>query len=103
MSVLEIKDIRKTYKRRDRKINVLGGINLTVEKGTFNVIEGTNSDKYYSVEYKTDGSPHYEFVEKVSYKIDPNVDDATNKKRFEEHEKNEKNRRVLIKTDPIEE
>ena len=40
MSVLEIKDIRKTYKRRDRKINVLGGINLTVEKGTFNVIEG---------------------------------------------------------------
>ena len=62
-----------------------------------------NSDKYYSVEYKTDGSPHYEFVEKVSYKIDPNVDDATNKKRFEEHEKNEKNRRVLIKTDPIEE
>ena len=62
-----------------------------------------NSDKYYSVEYKTDGGPHYEFVEKVSYKIDPNVDDATNKKRFEEHEKNEKNRRVLIKTDPIEE
>jgi putative ABC transport system ATP-binding protein len=40
MSVLEIKDIRKTYKRRDRKINVLDGINLTVEKGTFNVIEG---------------------------------------------------------------
>ncbi len=67
------------------------------------VISFPNSDKYYSVEYKTDGGPHYEFVEKVSYKIDPNVDDATNKKRFEEHEKNEKNRRVLIKTDPIEE
>jgi hypothetical protein len=55
------------------------------------------------VEYKTDGGPHYEFVEKVSYKIDPNDDDATRRRKLEEHFKNEKNRRVLIKTDPIEE
>ena len=62
-----------------------------------------NSDKYYTINYSKDGAPHYEFVEKVSYKIDPNVDDATNKKRFEEHEKKKENRRVLIIGDPIEE
>ena len=55
------------------------------------------------MEYKTDGGPHYEFVEKVSFKRDPNDDEETWKRKFEEHEKNEKNRRVLIKTDPIEE
>ena len=40
MSVLEIKEIKKTYTRRKEKLNVLDGINLSVEKGTFNVIEG---------------------------------------------------------------
>ena len=40
MSVLEIKEIKKTYTRRKEKLNVLDGIDLSVEKGTFNVIEG---------------------------------------------------------------
>lgn len=59
-----------------------------------------NSDKYYSVEYKTDGGPHYEFVEKVSYKRDPNDDEETYKRKRDEFFK--KNTRVLIKTEPIE-
>jgi hypothetical protein len=56
----------------------------------------------YSVEYKTDGGPHYEFVEKVSFKRDPNDDEATWKRKFEEHLKKKENTRVLIKTEPIE-
>ncbi len=56
----------------------------------------------YSVEYKTDGGPHYEFVEKVSFKRDPNDDEETWKRKFEEHLKKKENTRVLIKTEPIE-
>ena len=40
MSVLEVKNIRKNYKRRDKTLNVLNGIDLSIEKGTFNVIRG---------------------------------------------------------------
>lgn len=60
-----------------------------------------NSDKYYSVEYIKDGTPHYEFVERVSYKPDPNDDEETTKRKRKEFF--EKNKRVLIIGDPIEE
>ena len=57
----------------------------------------------YSVEYKTDGGPHYEFVEYVPFRSDPNDDLATDRKKYEEHRNRKENRRVLIITDPIEE
>ena len=60
-----------------------------------------NSDKYYSIEYIKDGTPHYEFVERVSYKPDPNDDEETTKRKRKEFF--EKNKRVLIIGDPIEE
>lgn len=60
-----------------------------------------NSDKYYSIEYIKDGTPHYEFVERVSYKPDPNDDKETTKRKRKEFF--EKNKRVLIIGDPIEE
>ena len=56
----------------------------------------------YSVEFITDGAPHYEFVEWTPYINDPNDDNATRLRKFEEHRKKKENRRVLIKTDPIE-
>lgn len=55
----------------------------------------------YSVEYKTDGGPHYEFVEYVPFRSDPNDDKATRNRKFEEHRNKKENRRVLIKTEPI--
>ena len=54
----------------------------------------------YTVEFITDGGPHYEFVEYPYYEGDPNDDDETYKRKREEFQKN--NRRVLIKTEPIE-
>ncbi|MBO4591779.1 MAG: ATP-binding cassette domain-containing protein [Eubacterium sp.] len=40
MSVLEVKNIRKSYNRRDKTLNVLNGIDLSIEKGTYIVIRG---------------------------------------------------------------
>ena len=40
MKVLEAKNISKKYRRRDKRLNVLDSVNLSIEKGTFNVIEG---------------------------------------------------------------
>lgn len=59
-----------------------------------------NSDKYYTINYRNEGGPHYEFQEKTSYKRDPNDDEETYKRKRDEFFKN--NTRVLIKTDPIE-
>ena len=59
-----------------------------------------NSDKYYSINYSKEGGPHYEFKEQVGFRRDPNDDEETFKRKLREHQ--EKNTRVLIKTDPIE-
>lgn len=40
MCILEIKNVSKKYKRRNRKLTVLDGLNLKVEKGSFNAVEG---------------------------------------------------------------
>ncbi len=40
MNILEIKNISKSYSRRGKDITILDGIDLEVEKGSFNVIEG---------------------------------------------------------------
>ena len=40
MNMLEIKNISKSYSRRGKDITILDGIDLEVEKGSFNVIEG---------------------------------------------------------------
>ena len=56
----------------------------------------------YTVEFITDGGPHYEFVEWTPYINDPNDDEATRARKFEEHRNKKENRRVLIKTEPIE-
>lgn len=65
------------------------------------VMSFPNSDKYYSIDYSTDGGPHYEFKEQLSFRPDPNDDEETTKQKRKEFFK--KNTRVLIKTDPIEE
>ena len=65
------------------------------------VLQGDpDSDKYYSILYSEDGGPHYEFVERTRYESDPNDDEATFKRKYDEFLK--KNTRVLIKTEPIE-
>lgn len=59
-----------------------------------------NSDKYYTIYYRKEGGPHYEFQEQTGYKRDPNDDEETYKRKRDEFFK--KNTRVLIKTEPIE-
>jgi hypothetical protein len=59
-----------------------------------------NSDKYYTINYRKEGGPHYEFQEQAGYKRDPNDDEETYKRKRDEFFKN--NTRVLIKTEPIE-
>ena len=59
-----------------------------------------NSDKYYTIYYREEGGPHYEFQEQLGYKSDPNDDAETDKRKRDEFFK--KNTRVLIKTEPIE-
>ena len=58
-----------------------------------------NSDKYYTINYRKEGGPHYEFQEQLGYKSDPNDDAETDKRKRDEFFK--KNTRVLIKTEPI--
>ena len=40
MCILEINNVSKKYKRRNRELTVLDGLNLKVEKGSFNAVEG---------------------------------------------------------------
>ena len=40
MSILEIKNVSKKYVRRNDQITVLDSVNISIEKGTFNTIEG---------------------------------------------------------------
>ena len=40
MSILEIKNISKKYTRRNSRITVLSGVDIGIEKSTFNTIEG---------------------------------------------------------------
>ena len=58
-----------------------------------------NSAKYYTIYYREEGGPHYEFQEQLGYKSDPNDDAETDKRKRDEFFK--KNTRVLIKTEPI--
>lgn len=59
-----------------------------------------NSDKYYTINYRKEGGPHYEFQEQIGFKRDPNDDEETYKRKRDEFFKN--NTRVLIKTEPLE-
>lgn len=40
MCILEINNVSKKYKRRNRELTVLDGLNLKVKKGSFNAVEG---------------------------------------------------------------
>ncbi len=58
------------------------------------------SAQYYTINYRKEDGPHYEFQKQTGYKRDPNDDDETYKRKRDEFFKN--NTRVLIKSDPIE-
>ena len=40
MSIVEVRDLRKEYGKKDNKTIALSGINLTIEKGEFVAIVG---------------------------------------------------------------